>query len=147
MRTVSPPYTRRESPLDRLLGHQSHGPARVTFRWIAAYHRDDALFLAGVQDLSRAGALLFEKRRIQTALPVTTADVADGLRSQWDNASNSWRAGAFRKLQQRQGAEHDPNLLNAAAQHPGKLFSILWHDIKTQRWTTHALSMRQNNST
>ncbi len=93
-----PSHTRRESPLDRLLRHQSHGPARVTFRWTAAYHRDDALFLAGVQHLSRAGALLFEKRRIQTALPVTTADVADGLRSQWEHAGNPWRAGAFRQL-------------------------------------------------
>jgi hypothetical protein len=120
-----PSHARRKSSLERLLRHQSHGPARVTFRWIAAYHRDDALFLTGVQDLGRAGALLFEKRRIQTALPVTTADIADGLGSQWDNAGNPWRAGAFRQLQQRQGAEDDPNLLNAAAQQLGKLSSIL----------------------
>jgi hypothetical protein len=40
-----------------------------------------------------------------------------------------------------------PNLLDAAAQQVGKLSLMLRRDIKTQRWTTHTTSMRQNNST
>jgi len=142
-----PSHTWCESPLDRLLSHQSHGPACVTFWWIGAYHSDDPLFLAVVQDLSRAGAMLFEKGGIQTTLLVTTADVADRLRSQWDDVGNPWRADAFGQLQQRQGAQDDPNLLHTAAQQFGKLFSIFRRDINAQRWTTHTPSMRQNNST
>jgi hypothetical protein len=74
-----------------------------------AVHRDDSLFLDSIQYLSRAGTLLFEKRRTQTALLVTTADVADGLRSQWDDAGKPWRDGFFHQLRQRQGAEDDRN--------------------------------------
>jgi hypothetical protein len=57
------------------------------------------------------------------------------------------RAGALRQLQQRQGTQDNPNLLDAAAQQLGKLSLILRRDIDAQRWTTHTPSMRRNNST
>ena len=67
--------------------------------------------------------------------------------SERDHIGDLRRAGALRQLQQRQGAQDDPNLLDAAAQQLGKFFLILRRDIDTQRWTTHTPSMRQNNST
>jgi hypothetical protein len=41
----------------------------------------------------------------------------------------------------------DPNLLYAATQQSGQFLLILLWDIDAQRWTTHASSMRPNNST
>jgi len=50
---------RHQSPFDGFFGHQSHGPTRVALWWIATYHRDNALFLVGVQHLGRPRALFF----------------------------------------------------------------------------------------
>jgi len=94
-----------------------------------------------------AGALLFEQRSFQTALLVTTRNRPDGLRSERDDLGDPRCAGAFSQLQQRQGAQDDPNLPHAAAQQIGEFFLVLWRDFDRQRWTAHTLSMRQNNYT
>ena len=93
------------------------------------------------------GLCLLVQRPLQTALLVTTADIAYGLGSERDHVGDLRCAGALGQLQQSQGTQDDPNLLDAAAQQLGKLSLILRRDIDAQRWTTHTSSMRQNNST
>src|SRR5205823_14996540 len=142
-----PSHAWDQSPFDGFLRHQAHGPAGAAFGRIAAHHGDDPLLLTLVEHSGRAGTLLFEQRRLQTAALVTTGNRADGLRSQWDDPGNPRRAGAFGQLQQREGSEDDPNLLNPTGKQLTEFFLVLWCDIDTQRWTTHTRSMRQNNST
>ena len=92
---------RRQAALHRFFRHQAHRPARVTLRWVATHHSDDPLFRAGVQNLGRTRALLFEECGIQTAVLITPPDITDGLRSQRYKARNPRRAVAFSQLQQR----------------------------------------------
>ena len=83
---------------------------------------------------------------LQTALLVTTADTAYGLGRERDYLSDLRCAGTLRQLQQSQGAQDNPNLLDTAAQELGEFSLMLRRDVKPQRWTTHTSSMRQNNS-
>ena len=95
----------------------------------------------------RAGPLPLVKRRFQTALLVSMADFANRLRGERDDAGDLRRAGPLSQLQQRHGAQDDPNLLDAAAQQVSKLLLVLRSDRDAQVWTAHALSMHQNIST
>jgi hypothetical protein len=52
-------------------------------------------------------------------------------------------AGAICQLQQSQGAQDNPNLLDAAAQQLGKPVLMLRRDVNAQRWTAHTSSMGQ----
>ena len=144
---VSLPTRGTNRRLTASCGHQSHGPAGAAFWRIAAHHGDNPLLLAVFEHVGGAGPLLFVKRRFQTALLVAMADLANGLWGERDHAGNPRCTGAFGQLQQRQGAQDDPNLLHAAAQQLGEFLLVLWRDIDTQRWTAHTPSMRQNNST
>src|SRR5689334_9208247 len=65
-----PSHPGDQPPLDGLLRHQAYGPAGAAFRRIAAYHSDDPLLLGIVEHGGGARALLFEQRRLQTALLV-----------------------------------------------------------------------------
>ena len=92
---VSLPTRGDQLALHRFLGDQPHGPAGPAFGRVAAYHRDNPLLLAGVEHGRRAGALPFIQRSLQSAFLGAVADVANGLRSEWDHAGNPWRADAF----------------------------------------------------
>ena len=140
-------HPRDQSPFDSFLYHQTDGPAGAAFGRIAAHHSDDPLFLRIVEYGCCAGALLFEQRRFQTALLVTTRNRTDALRSERNDLRDPGCAGAFGQLQQHQGAQNDSNLLNTATQQFGECLLISWRDFDLQRWTTHTPSMRQNNST
>jgi hypothetical protein len=72
-------------------------------------------FRAVIEHGRCAGPLSLVERRFQTALLVTVADLANGLWSERNNAGNPRCAGAFGQLQQRQGAQDEPNLLHTAA--------------------------------
>ena len=96
-------HPRDQSPFDSFLDHQTDGPAGAAFGRIAAHHSDDPLFLRIVEYGCCAGALLFEQRRFQTALLVTTRNRTDGLRSERDNLGNPRRAGAISQLKERHG--------------------------------------------
>jgi len=102
-------HPRDQSPFDTFLDHQTDGPAGSTFGRIAAHHSDDPLFLGIVEYGGCAGALLFEQRRFQTALLVTTRNRTDGLRSERNDLRDPQCAGAFGQLQQYQGAQDDSN--------------------------------------
>jgi hypothetical protein len=52
----------------------------------------------------------------------------NGLRSEWDNAGNTRCAGALGQLQQRQGAQDDPNLLHTATQQLAQFLLVLLCD-------------------
>ena len=69
--------TWHQSPFYSLLGNQSHGPARLALWRIAAYHRNDALFLVGVQHLASAGALFFIQRTIQSSPLVAVTEASN----------------------------------------------------------------------
>src|SRR5215831_12159538 len=133
--------------LHRFLGYQTYGPTGAAFRRVATHHGDNPLPLAGIQHRCGAGPLLFVERRLPAALLVTMAEFPNGLRSQRNHIGNTRCADALGQLQQRQGAKDDPNLLNAATQQSGQFVLILLWNMDAQRWTTHAPSMRQNNST
>jgi hypothetical protein len=60
------------------------------------------------------------------------ADFANGLWGERDNAGNARCAGAFGQLQQRQGAQDDPNLLHPAAQQTAQFLLVLLRDLNTQ---------------
>ena len=75
-------YTRNQLAFDGFLRHKAYRPTGAAFRRATAYHCNQTLFLAIVEPLGGAGPLLFIQRPIQTALLITAADVADGLRRQ-----------------------------------------------------------------
>jgi hypothetical protein len=83
-----PSDARHQSPLDGLFGHQSNGPTSLPFRWIAAYHRDNALFLVGVQHFSRAGTLFLVQSTIQSGVLVAMTEASNCLRRERDHLGN-----------------------------------------------------------
>ena len=89
-------------------------------------------FLAVVQNAGGARALLVIQCRFETARLVPMADFANGLWGERDNAGNARCAGAFGQLQQRQGAQDDPNLLHPAAQQTAQFLLVLLRDLNTQ---------------
>jgi len=80
-------------------------------------------------------------------LQVTTADTAYGLGRERDYFGDLRCAGTLCKLQQSQGPQNNPDLLDTAGQEMRELSLMLRRDVKAQRWTTHTSSMGQNNST
>ena len=60
------------------------------------------------------------------------ADIVNGLRSEWDEAGDSRRAGASGQLQQSQGAHDHANLLYATTQQFCKLLLVLGRDINNE---------------
>jgi hypothetical protein len=84
-----------QSPFDRFFGHQSHGPTRLAFWRIAAYHGDDALFLVGVQHFGRAGALFLIQSTIQSGLLIAMAEASNCLRRERDSPGNLRGAGVL----------------------------------------------------
>ena len=95
-----PSHPRNQSPFDGFLRHQTHRPAGAAFGRIAAHHGDNPLLLAVIEHRGGAGALLLEQRGFQTALLVTMADRANGLRGERDDPGNPRCAGASGQLQQ-----------------------------------------------
>src|SRR5215510_592141 len=142
-----PSYTGNQFAFDGFFRYQTDGPTSATFRRIAAYHCNQTLLLAVIEHFRRSRSLFLVQCALQAALLVTAADTAYGLGSERDYVGDLRCAGALCQFQQSQGAQNDPNLLDAAAQQVGKLSLMLRRDIKAQRWTTHTSSMRQNNST
>ena len=132
---------------DGFFGDEAHGPTSAAFRRATAHHCNQTLFLTIVEHLGSSRPLLFVQRPLQPALLVTPANIAYGLGSEWDHVGDLRCAAALGQLQQSQGTQDNPNLLDAAAQQLGKLSLMLRRNIKAQRWTTHTSSMRQNNST
>ena len=142
-----PSYARNQFAFDCFFRYQTHRPTGTAFRRIGAYHRNQTLLLAVVEHFGRPRSRSFVQCPLQPALLITTADVAYRLGCEWDYVGDLGCAGALCQLQQSQGAQHNPNLLDAAAQQLGKLFLMFRRDVNAQRWTTYTSSMRQNNST
>ena len=134
LRLTASSATRRTVQRARPSGGLLHTIAIKRCFWLSSHFR-------------RSRSLFLVQRALQAALLVTAADTAYGLGSERDNVGDLRCAGALCQLQQSQGAQDDPNLLDAAAQQLGNLSLMLRRDIKAQRWTTHTSSMRQNNST
>ena len=74
------------------------------------------------------------------------ANLTNGLRREWNCAGDAWRADTLGQLQQRQGAQNNSHLLYAAAQQALEFPLVVSGDLDAQSWTSHTLSMRQNNS-
>ena len=74
------------------------------------------------------------------------ANLTNGLRRERNCAGDAWRVDPLGQLQQRQGTQNDSHLLYAAAQQALEFSLVLSGDLDAQSWTSHALSMRQNNS-
>ena len=74
-----PPHLGNQFALDRFLGYQPHGPARIASWGIGANHRDDTLAFIVVHQRYRAGSLLVVQRFVQTGVLVATANLTDGL--------------------------------------------------------------------
>ena len=129
------------------LRYQTHRPAGAAFGRIATHHGDNPLLLAVIEHGRSPGALLLEQCGLHTAPLVTAADGANGLRGERDDPGNPRCTGASSQLQQRQGTQDNPNLLDAATEQLGEFFLVLRRDIDSERWTTHTPSMRRNNST
>jgi len=73
-------YTRNQFAFDGFFRYQAHRPTGAAFRRATTYHCNQTLFLAIVKHLGGSGSLRLIQRPIQTALLITAADVADGLR-------------------------------------------------------------------
>ena len=74
------------------------------------------MFLAGIEYFGGARPLPFVQRPLQSASLLTAANVADGLGTERNYVGDLRRTGPLRQLQSGQCAQHNPNLLNAAAQ-------------------------------
>lgn len=100
-----------QSAFDGFFGHQAHGPARLAFGRIAAYHRDDTLLLVGVQHLDRAGTLFLIQSTLQSSLLVAMAQASNGLRRERNHLGDLRSTGLPAQLQKRQGPQNHPDLL------------------------------------
>ena len=87
---------RHQSSFDGFFSHQSHGPTRLAFWRIAAYHGDDALFLVGVQHFDRAGARFLIQSTIQSGMLVAMAEASNSLRGERDHLGNPRGTGMLR---------------------------------------------------
>src|SRR5712691_1540539 len=74
-----PAHLRDQLSLDRLFGHQPHGPASPSFRRITTDHGDDSLPFRSVQQGSSPGPLPLIQGSFQAVLPVPPTDVPDRL--------------------------------------------------------------------
>jgi hypothetical protein len=99
--------------------------------------------LTAVQNLRRARALLVVECSIEIALLVAAREIPDGLGGERNQSGDARRANPLGQLQQRQGAQHDADLLYAAAQQFREFGPVLRFDFDTQRWASLAASMRQ----
>src|SRR5215831_19488362 len=79
-----PSDTWNQFAFDGFFRNQAHGPTGATLRRAAAHHCNQTLFLAIVEHFGCTGPLPFVPRAFQAALLVTTANIADGLGSEWD---------------------------------------------------------------
>jgi hypothetical protein len=134
-----PSDTRNQFAFDGFFGHQAYRPTGAAFGWTTAYHCNQTLFLTIVEHLGCAGPLFLIQGPIQTALLITAADVADGLRRQRNYSGNARRGGTLGQLQKSQGAKYDTDLLNSAAQQFSEFLLIPGSHFYTQGWTSHAL--------
>jgi hypothetical protein len=96
-----PSHAWDQSPFDRFLCHQTHGPAGAALGWVATYHGDNALLLSLIEHGRRTRALLFVERRFQASVSVTMAHFANRLWSEWEHVGNLRSAATFSQLQQR----------------------------------------------
>src|SRR5271157_394938 len=80
-----PSYLWHQFTLHRFLRHQADRPAGTTFWRIAADHRDDPLFLVGVQYLGRARPLLLVKGTIQASMLIAMPESANCLWGERDH--------------------------------------------------------------
>ena len=104
--------------------------------------------LDGADGLGRPGADAEGEQALdETGVPGVGEVAAYRLGRERDYFSDLRCAGTLCQLQQSQGAQDNSNLLDTAAQEPGKLSLMLRRNVKAQRWTTHTSSMRHNNST
>src|SRR5262249_49768151 len=142
-----PAYAWNQFALDGFFRYQTHGPTGATFRRAAAHHCHQALFLTVVEHFGGSRPLSFVQRPIQSTFFVTTANIAYGLGSYGDPVWQS--SGPLRPspAATNQGTPDDPNRLDPPTPQLSELFLVVWRDVDAQRWTTHASSMRQNNST
>jgi len=109
-------HPRNQLSFHRFFGHQPDRPARATFRRGGAHHCDNPLLLVVVQHFDGAGTLLLIKRALQSGLLVTVAQSANRLYRERNHLANLGSAGVLRQLQERQGPENNPDLLNASFQ-------------------------------
>jgi len=99
---VSPSYARNQFAFDGFFRYQPHGPTGAPFRRVAAYHGNQTLFLAIVENFGGPRSLFFVQRPFQPALLVATTNIAYGLGSERDDVGDLRRAGTLRQLQQSQ---------------------------------------------
>jgi hypothetical protein len=129
------------------LGHQAHRTASAAFRRTAADHGNQPLFLIVIQHFRRPGRCLSYSARSKPPFFIPSANFPNGLRGQRESASDSRSAYPLGQLQQRQGTQHDSNLLYSTTQQTLEHLLLLDGYFGTQGSTSHAPSMRQNNST
>ena len=130
-------YLWHQFPLDRLLRHQTNGPAGKPLRWIAAHHGDNPLFLAAFEQFGRSWSLLFVQSPGKATLFLAMSHLPYCLCGQRNHVGNPRCAQTFRQLQERQGPQHDPDLLHATAQPSPKFFLILPGNLNPKSGATH----------
>jgi len=140
-------YLRHKFPFHRFFSHQTHRPARAALWRTAAHHRDNPLFMVGVQHFSGTRSLFLIENAIQTCLLVPMAKPTDGLWSERDHLGDLRGTGTSSQLRECQGPQDYTDLLHPTLQQLSEFSLILFGDIDLQRWTTHTQSMGQNNST
>ena len=128
---------RNQLALDRLLGHQAHGPTRTPFRRFAADHGHHALLLGIVQKRLSTGPLLVIQGALQAATVVTVSDLADGLRGERQRLRDSGRGSSPGELPESQGAQDDAYLLNAGAQELLQAGAVLRLDLNGDWGSRH----------
>jgi hypothetical protein len=93
-----PSYAWNQFAFDGLFGYQAHRPTGAAWRWTAAHHCNQTLFLAIVENFGGPRPLPFVQRPLQPTFLVTPSDITYGLSSQWDHVGDSRWADALRQL-------------------------------------------------
>ena len=137
-------YSWSQFAFDRFLGQQPHRPTGAAFRRRTTHHRNDALFLAVVEDFLSSRSGLVIQRSLEAAFLVAMADLSDCLLGEGNRTRDPRRADSLGQLEEHCRAKYDSNRLFATLQHLPQLLLVLVVNFESQGWGCHDSSMSQN---
>ena len=109
-------YLGHQFALDRLLGHQSNGPAGTALRGIGAHHGDDALALCWCYLRNRTGSRPVVQRSLQSLLQVAATNLTDGFGRESVIGGHFGSSLSLVQLRENQRTKNDSNRLDSALQ-------------------------------
>ena len=108
-------YVRHQFAFYGFLGYQSHGPSRTPFGRITTHHRNDTLFLAGVERHGCSRMLLIVERPVQALFLIAASDLAHSFGGQSDITCHFGHRLTVMQLGEGESTKNHPNGLNTTS--------------------------------